>query len=313
MKKHFSQLILAFAALVLLFVVSCTKDDTPAATTQNLDEVINSNADFSMFAHAIKKSKLDIFTKGPGPFTFFIPSNSSFAAAGYNSIADLDKLDPLFLAILTTYHFQGVERTFYEIPEGPNASMSTQTGLVQYGTRLVKEGKAFINGVEILDKGTKAANGIYFKAAELIQPPYFSNALLMMESMGGNFSLMLQAISKTSSNTSFTTTASTVFGIPNSVMLANGYDSLTIANISGTAATTLANTLKYHVIPQRIFKSDFRLGNVVTRYTGNSVTIGGTFGNYTIKGKNNPGAIAVGNGVATGSGVFYSINQMLKP
>ncbi|ULT45692.1 hypothetical protein KRR40_22105 [Niabella defluvii] len=55
----------------------------------------------------------------------------------------------------------------------------------------------------------------------------------MQSSSTNNYSLMLQAITKTATTTSFTTTPSTVFAIPNSVMLANGYDSTTIANISG--------------------------------------------------------------------------------
>lgn len=299
--------------LVLTFI-SCEKDDSPAVTNQNLDEVINSNPDFSMFAYAIKKANLEIFTQGSGPFTFFIPSNNAFAAAGVSSTADIDNIDPLFLAILMTYHFQGTERTFYEIPEGPNATMNSQTNVVQYGTRYVSTDKAYINGVELLDKGTEASNGIFYKVAEVIQPPFSANAITTMQaSSSGNYSLMLQAITKTATTSSFTATPSTVFALSNAVMLANGYDSATIATISGTAATALTNTLRYHVVPQRIFKSDFKIGNLLTRYASNNVVIGGSLGAYTVKGNGNATAVAVGNGVATGNGVFYSISQMLKP
>lgn len=296
-----------------MFAFSCKKSEEGVSNKQTIDDVIASNSDFSMFGYAISKSKLDVFTKGSGPFTFFIPNNAAFAALGLNSTADLDKLDPLLLAVLTAYHFQGVERTFYEIPEGPNASMGTQTGTVQYGTRSVSTDKAYINGIELQDKGTKTSNGIYYKINEVIQPPYYSSAITMMQALGADYSLMLQAIAKTATTTSFTTTASTVFAIPNSVMLANGYDSTTIANVSGTASTTLSNLMKYHVIPQRIFKSDFKEGNIVTRYSGNSVTISGGIGSFAIKGKSNASAVPVGNGIATGSGVFYIISQMLKP
>lgn len=313
MTKHIHK-IFCFCFPLLVLLISCKKDDTPVSTTQNTDEVLNSNPDFSMYAYAVKKANLEIFTKGVGPYTFYIPSNSSFAAIGLNSTADIDKLDPLFLAVLTTYHFQGTFRTFYEIPEGPNASMSTQTGVVQYGTRSPKTDKAYLNGVELLDKGTVTSNGLYFKVADVIQPPYFVSAIAQMQSYSSNnYSLMLQAIAKTATTTSFTTTASTVFGIPNSVMVANGYDSTSIANLTGGPLTALTNILRYHVIPQRIFKSDFRVGDVVTRFTNNSVTISGTPGNFSVKGKSNTSAVPVGNGIATGSGVFYSISQMLKP
>ncbi|MCF3109289.1 fasciclin domain-containing protein [Niabella sp. CC-SYL272] len=312
MKNSIAKIFCTGIVVMILLLSSCKKEDTVPATVHNMDEVINTNPEFSMFAYAVKKANLDIFTKGGGPFTFFIPDNNAFSEIGLKTTADIDKLDPLFLALLTTYHFQGTKRTFYEIPEGPNATMSTQTGVVQYGTRNVKSDKAYINGIELLDKGTQTSNGLYYNVGEVIQPPYFSSALVMMEALG-NYSLMLQAIAKTSTTTSFTTTPSTVFAIPNSVMLANGYDSTAIANITGAAATVLTNTLRYHVIPQRIFKSDFKPGSVLTRYSSNSVVIEGAVGSFTIKGKNNASGVPVGNGIATGSGVFYAISQMLKP
>ena len=312
--KQYIHKIFCFSSVILILLISaCNKNNDPVTTTQTIDEVINSNPDFSLYAYAVKKTNLDIFTKGGGPFTFFIPSNSGFSAIGINSTADIDNIDPLNLAILASYHFQGVLRTFYEIPEGPNAAMTTQTGLTQYGTRNVKSDKAYVNGVELLDKGTLTSNGIYYKVGDVIQPPIYSNAIIMLQGLGSNYSLMLQAITKTATTTSFTTVPSTVFLLQNSVMLANGYDSTTIANITGTAATTLTNILRYHVIPQRVFKSDFKVGTIATRYTGNSITVSGTNGNYSIQGKSNAAPTLMGNGVATTGGVAYSIAQMLKP
>ena len=156
MKTNIKSIFVCCFAILMLLGFSCKKK-VEISTKQNINEVLESNPDYSMYAYAIKKTNLDIFTKGPGPFTFFIPSNTAFSSIGLNSTADLDKLDPLYLAILTAYHFQGTERTFYEIPEGPNASMGTQTGTVQYGTRFVSTDKAYVNGVELQDKGTKAA------------------------------------------------------------------------------------------------------------------------------------------------------------
>lgn len=312
MKKYIVNVFFACLLLLASFLVSCEKNDDVVVSAQNIDEVINAKPEFSMFAYAVKKSNLDIFTKGGGPFTFFIPDNNAFSAIGIGSTADIDKLDPLFLAILTTYHFQGDKRTFNEIPEGPNAAMNSQAGNVMYGTRNVKTDKAYINGVELLDKGVEVSNGIYYRVGEVIYPSIFSSGITMMQS-SNNYSLMLQAIAKTATTTSFTTTGSTIFALPNAVMLANGYDSVSIANLSGASLTSLGNIMKYHVLPQRVFKSDFKTGNLVTRFAGNSVTIGGSLGSFTIKGKNNANGVPVGNGIATGSGVFYSISQMLKP
>jgi uncharacterized surface protein with fasciclin (FAS1) repeats len=313
MQRYFKFNILLNCLIVLLILTSCKKEnnETPA-TTQNIDEVINSNPEFSLFAYAAQKTKLDVFTKGVGPYTFFIPNNAAFAALGINSTADIDKLNTLFLIQLVTYHFQDIYRTYYEIPQGPNTSMSSHSNIVQYASRYVTTDKAYINGVEVLDKGTKASNGIYYTVAEVIYPPYYSNSLLMMEAMGG-YNLMLQAITKLSATTSFTTSPATVFGIPNTVMLANGYDSTTIANLSGASATTLTNVLRYHVLPQRIFKSDFKAGNITTRFTSNSVVVGGSLGAFTIRGKNNAATQPISRGFANGAGVLYSVSEMLKP
>ena len=302
--------------LVLFFfilLVSCEKNEVKNTTTQdNIDAVINSKSEFSLFAYGVKKSNLDIFTKGSGPFTFFIPTNDAFAKIGINNNSDIDKLDPLFLVLLISYHVQNNARSIYEIPEGPNAVMTSQTGIAQYGARYVKTGKTFINGVELLDQGVITANGIYYTINEIIYPPSYTNALVMMQS-NDNYKLMVQAITKTNVTTSYTASPSTVFILSNQIMLANGYDSTTIANITGANADKLANTLKYHAIAQRVFKSDFKIGNYITKYTGNNVSIGGTTGNYTIKGTNNATPQPVGYGIAVGNGVYYTLNEMLKP
>lgn len=313
MKRYFKPNIFINCFIALLIITSCKKEnnETPA-TTQNIDQVINSNPEFSIFAYAAQKTRLDVFTKGVGPYTFFIPNNAAFAALGIKSTADIDKLNTLFLIQLVTYHFQDIYRTYYEIPQGPNTSMSSHSNIVQYASRYTTTDKAYINGVELLDKGTRVSNGIYYTVAEVIYPPYYSNSLVMMEAMGG-YNLMLQAITKLSATTSFTTSPATVFGIPNTVMLANGYDSTTIANISGSAATALTNVLRYHVLPQRIFKSDFKAGNVLTRFTGNSIVVGGGIGNFTVAGKNNTAAQPISRSLANGVGVLYSISEMLKP
>ena len=310
MKKFINKKLYA-AMFYVVLLAACTKEPGIVQTKQSIDEVINTDPELSMFAYMVKKSNLDIFTKGGGPFTFFIPTNAALTAVGITSTTHIDQMEPLYLTILASYHFQGNLRSFYEIPEGPNATMNTQTNIVQYASR--RGDKAYINGVELLDKGTEASNGIYYKVGELILPPVNTNAITTMQAMGDKYTLMLQAIAKTGTTTSFTTSPATVFALPNSVMLANGYDSVTIANIKGNEATILTNKLRYHVIPQRIFKSDFKPANLLTRYTSNSVIIEGSVGNFTIKGKNNTTSTPVGNGTANGAGVFYSIEQMLKP
>lgn len=293
----------------LIIVIACNKNDSKIGT-ESIDDLINTNSDYSLYAYGVKKAHLDIFTKGGGPFTFFVPTNDAFAASGINSISDLDRIDSLSLAIILSYHFQSGNRTFYEILKGPNATMTSQTGVTQYSSRY-DDGSAYINGVKLLDQGTAASNGRVYSMAELI-PFLLSNTNVdIINSIGAK--LMVQAIIKTSTSSTFNTNPSTIFAIPDSVMKANGYDSTSIASLSGTSLTALSNILKYHIIPQRIFKSDFKTASYTTRYTNNSISV--TFNNgIFIKGKNNTLTYQAsgGNNITT-TGVIYLINGILKP
>lgn len=314
--KRFVSFINLFLMLTLLTIISCKKDSTTAVSGDNIDQYINTNSQYSLFAYAVKKTGVDIFTKGGGPFTFFVPTNEAFGRLTFNgnpinSEVAIDKVDSVSLAIILINHFKVGSVSYPEIPAGPNAATTMQSGGTVYQSK--NKNGAFINGWQLLDQGKLLSNG-YVYGINGVLLPNFVNPLSWLTG-GGNFKLMLQAIAKTATTSSFTTNPTTVFAIPDNIMVANGYDSVTIANLSGANLTTLSNILKYHTIADRIYLGDWKTANYPTRLSKTAtLSVTPTSGNLAIKGSNNaaPFSLTSAN-ISCTTGVVYAINGMLKP
>src|SRR5215216_3212702 len=91
--------------LLIVFIAvaftTCDKDETVVAQ-DNLDTIINANADLSLYKAALIKTKLTTFTQGPGPFTIYAPNNAAFNAMGVNSETDLNLIDSSLLTTIMT-------------------------------------------------------------------------------------------------------------------------------------------------------------------------------------------------------------------
>ncbi|GAB2820012.1 fasciclin domain-containing protein [Ferruginibacter profundus] len=310
--SHKFLIVCLFAFIATAVFTGCEKDDTPAVTeTENLDTKIAANTDLTLFQYALKKTRLNTFTQGGGPFTLFAPTNAAFGAIGITNEAGINALDSNLLVQILTYHIQANARTYVEIPLGPNATMSTQGGYTQYASRYIG-GSAYVNGAKIITADVKATNGVMHIIDRVLIPPYY-NALVNMTAVP-DYARMVQAINKTAITSTFTGGTATIFAVPNSVMVAAGYDSTTIANLVPASApyVLLSNILKYHVVPQRIFSPDFKAGNLKT-VQGTTVAVSFSGTTINIKGTTNaaPFQLTSGN-LACSNGVLHSINGLLK-
>ena len=299
-----------FIALVaILLFTGCEKEDTTSATilAENINSKITARPELSIFQAALKKTRIDIFTKGGGPFTVWAPTNTAFAGIGINAEADLNTLDSNILVQILTYHIQAVSRSYNEIPLGPNANMTTQGGLVQYASRK-NGGTAYINGAAVTEPNIQASNGYMHVINKVLVPPFFNMAASL--ALLPNYKLMLQAITKTATVT--TTNPLTIFAVPNSVMVGAGFDSTTIANAAGANLTTLTAVIRYHIVNRRIFSPDFIAGLLKTVQGGDLAISTGT--SITVKGNGNAAPFQVTSGdFITTTGVIHGINGLLKP
>jgi uncharacterized surface protein with fasciclin (FAS1) repeats len=307
--KYYLLIVIAAA-----FFVSCDKNDDGDNTTvsgDNLRTLIANDPELSIFNAAIERAKLGYFLDGVGPFTIFAPNNAAFNASGITSAADLNNIDTILLTQLLTYHFQQGLRTSFEIPRGPNANMGTQAGLQFFGTN--SSAGIFINGARITRKDVRASNGIIHVIDAVLTPP-FANALNTLAA-NPNHRLFVQAINKVAQTTTFTTHLITVFAPTNAAMVAGGYDSTTIANLTTTGVTTLRNIVRYHADTGRIFSSEFRNGTIKTlQGTNHTLQVDATTGAAKIKGTNNPGFFnIIARNMAVTNGIIHVIDGMLKP
>jgi uncharacterized surface protein with fasciclin (FAS1) repeats len=306
LKRKFLTITSLVLSAILLFA-SCDKEDSPVVQTETLDAKIAANSDLSLFRAALEKTRLNVFTKGGGPFTVWAPNNAAFNAAGITTAADLNAIDSNTLVQILTYHIQVGARSFFEIPVGPNATMTTQGGQTQYASRK-PGGSAFINGAEVIQADIAASNGYMHIINRVLIPPFLTPAQALAAEP--NYARFYQALLKTATST--TTNPLTFFVVSNTVMVAAGYDSTTIANATGTALTTLTGIMKYHTVNKRIFASDFVAGPLKT-VQGTNVTIS-TTGGLTVKGTNNPAAFTITpNNLLTTTAVIHTINGLLKP
>lgn len=320
--KNFLTIPLLLLISSMLFV-QCDKSDT-VVTADNLDEYLSKNSDFSMFKAAITQAKLETFTKGPGPFTIFAPTNAAFTAAGYTS-ATIAAMDSITLTALILNHFQisanGVftGRTSFEIPEGPNAPMTSISGYSNYSYKDKATGNIYVSGALITQKDIMCSNGIIHKIDKVLLPPVSSISALL--AANANYSLLVQAIAKTGLTSTFspaTSAPATVFALTNATMTANGYDATTIAGLTGPALTTLTNILKYHVVASRNFSIAMKAGATLkTTYLNGTaptyLTVSFASGVF-VKGISNPSAFQLSpvDVVAT-NGVIHTVAGMLKP
>ena len=304
---NFKKIFLALS--VVLVFTGCKKDEAVVAK-ETIDVKFTANPDLSLFQYAIKKARLTNFTQGNGPFTIFAPTNAAFNTFGIANEAGINLLDSNALVQLITFHIQSGSRTYLEIPFGPNAPMSTQGGFVQYATRY-NGGSAFINGAKIIKQDIAASNGTIHIIDKVLQVPVF-NALTVLSS-NPNYARMVQAINKASITSSFTAGASTFFAVPNSAMIAAGYDSTSIANLTLPASVTLlGNIMRYHVVPQRIFQQDFKAGNLKT-LQGSNILVSITGTTINLKGIANPSPFQIVTPSVTSiNGVVYGIDGLLK-
>ncbi len=320
MKKYILTPLLLVCSSLLL--VQCDKSDDPVVAP-SLDATIAGATDLSMLKAAITQAKLETFTKGPGPFTIFAPTDAAFAASGITS-ANISAMDSVTLTALVLNHFQSsaagvyTARTSFEIPDGPNAPMTSIAGYSSYSYKDKPNNKIFVSGALITERDINCSNGIIHKLDKVLIPP--TTSVINLLNANPNYSLMVQAITKTAQTSLYSPAASapiTVFAIPNSVMTANGYDATTIAALTGAGLTTLTNIIRYHVVQSRNFSTDLKAGLLKTAFVnaGASTYVTISFGTgVLVKGAVNPSAFQITPvDLAASNGVIQNITGMLKP
>jgi uncharacterized surface protein with fasciclin (FAS1) repeats len=295
--------------LLLGVFVSCKdKSDNPSLPT--FSDYVKSETDLSMFASAIDKARLQIFKDGPGPFTWFAPTNDAFTAAGITTDS-LNKMKPGDLSYILLYHMVNASFASNEMVAQNSFPRTTQMGAPVYIGK--RENDFFINGSKITSINKAVSNGFVHKINRINIPPNLAGNLQVILTKTGQHSLFIQALTKANRWAGLASTSVfTVLAPTDDAMNAAG---LTSAAITAATVGRVDSLVRYHYFNSvRLFSNDFG-SNQQTPQTalGTGRTITSLENGAKLKGKTNTNPVSVSiknlHGV---NGVVHVIDGVLS-
>jgi uncharacterized surface protein with fasciclin (FAS1) repeats len=300
---------------MIVFFYSCLPVSGPTNTTYpNLKALIKSGTNLTILDTALSLAGLDSsFTLG-GPFTCFICTDQVYEASGISQQYVLGLPDST-LRKLILYSIINGSYPMSTLPIGPNKSATTVSGDSIF---ITTNGQGtFINGFPVIAGDVQAANGILDAMAQPLLPP--TGTILQIAQADTVFSYFSAAVARTASaqtNINALLTGGgiyTVFLPTNSAFQAAGYTS--IDSINNANPDTLSRILSFHIIPQRVFTSDFSTVYMAnTIYPQGSVyfsIVGGT--TYAVQGPADQSAVEILiTNLMARNGVIHEINQLLE-
>lgn len=310
-------------ALMSINIMACKKDDNnaPVQGTTSLNDLIKQDASLSVFAAILKKTHLDVYTTGLGPFTVFAPTNNAYKQVGINSVDDLVNYDSTYLLARTSFLIAAGVKSSSNLV-GLNVPITTIANTTLAASALPDS--TYFNGLSAFKRDISASNGMLHVMNNYLLPNA-NNTSQMLLLFPDTYKLFSQAIARASSGaTIVNATTTTLFAPTNAAMIAAGLDSL---KITQTTAANLANIVKYHVLSTKYYVFALKTGDMKTAQGKNvTLNIGKTVS--TVRGLNNsapanftnfyltpyiPFATFSSVNLSTLNGVIHTIDKVLAP
>ncbi len=152
-----------------------TETSTPAP--KDVVEIALANSNFKTLANALKAAGLTDVLKGPGPFTFFAPTDDAFAKLPAGSLDALLN-NPQTLANVLKYHV--ITGTLKAADVGQLGSAKTLEG--DSLKIVMKDGQPTINNADVTVPDISAANGMIQGIDTVLLPPGLDLAALVKAS-----------------------------------------------------------------------------------------------------------------------------------
>ncbi len=328
--------IIVCAFFLITIIVACVKTtNKPILTpsTSTIAQIIRLGTNLTILDSAMSKSgvlkTLDSTNSVAGPFTLFAPVDIAFTNAGiYDSTINRDTIPSLKRLML--YHiFAGHAKTVSDwesaITMRNQPFESASPG--DYFFLTLDSTGFYINGNPITQADVMANNGVIQAISGVLIPPVGSiNYILDSISVGQDTTLTYLnfAIAKAkqsslfpylnmllSSSGTYTDSLYTFFAPTNAAFRLTA-DS-TQAIIEAANADSLARLLLTHIIPNRVFSSDFPVDSIRFSYAGDSLFFNSLIG-YSIQSKGDSTATSFGSvNILATNGVIHKINQVLFP
>jgi uncharacterized surface protein with fasciclin (FAS1) repeats len=306
MKKLFTFSTSSLILGSLLFLASSCKKDDPAPAPKTINDIVNSDANFSILKQAVTKAGLGSALSG-GTLTVFAPDNTAFAASGITS-ATIDALPAADVANILKYHVVGAKVMSTGVPASD--TVATLLGKNIFASK--NANGVFVNGVKVKTADVSAANGVIHVISSMLTPP--SQTIAQIASGEPNLSLLLAAVSRAGLAGAVGAAGKyTVFAPTNAAFIAAGFPDAN--TINAAPVNVVASIVKAHVLPTNVFASDLINGQTAaTLESGVSLVIGTTPPSVKKSGSANPVSnIVVPSGVniiAT-NGVVHLIDRVI--
>lgn len=274
-----------------------------------LEAYLQTQPTLSMFTQALEKANLQSFKNGPGPFTWFAPTNDAFIAAGITADS-MNKMTAGALNYILLYHLINGDVTRKDMIAQNSFARATQMGSSVY---LGRSGDtAFVNGNSILSADNKVSNGNLHILSRLNTPPNLKGNLQGVLNATGQNSLFIAALTKANRWTTLgSTSVYTVIAPTDAAMNAAGFTS---AAITAAPTARIDSLVRYHLFSGfRLFTNDLGNNRTPPTFLGNTLTLQASGNGYNLRGKNNPAAIRITEANKLGTnGVVHLVDGVLR-
>ncbi len=299
----------AFAFLIIATFSSCKKDDevTPLPTFESF---VKSNSNLTMFAQAVEKANLKNFTTGPGPFTWFAPTNAAFTAAGITQDS-LNKLTSGQISYYLMYHLVNADYATQDMIAQNSISRTTQSNFAVFNGSF--NNQFYVNGGLISSADKALTNGRIHVVDKFLVPPIFRGNIQAIIRSTGQHTLFESALTKAGAWAQFATASIfTVMAPTDAAMNAAGFSATYIA---ATSAAVLLPQLRYHFfLNTRLFTNDLAADpTTIATAAGPSTSLTTSVNGSKVRGKNNTAALSItASDILGTNGVVHIIDGVLR-
>jgi uncharacterized surface protein with fasciclin (FAS1) repeats len=312
--KHTVSFFSSFISIFLFFIliVSCKKDeDIPEVKLSTLKAEIANRSDLSLMDLSVQKSGLSSkLDSAAASLTLFAPTNEAFAASKIDA-AIINSLSSDQLKDIVLYHTIDAKYISSELPDGPNAKVTTASGDSVFVTK--NSSGVYINGIKVQTANIMASNGVLHTISKVLISPVGN----LVEAVLADTTLSYLAAAVVRASQGSVNVAAllsnggifTVFAPTNQAFRNAGF--ATVNDINAADPNVLGSILTYHVLAGRVFSSDLTEGAQLTTLAGGSVTISLVNG-ATVKGSGNTSTSnIIGTNLMGSNGVIHLIDRVL--
>jgi len=317
-RNHILTLLRQLLVCLALFVAAtaCNKNNTSSGSGgsgSTITMILANSTNATMFDSAVIRVHLDTVFSGVGPYTVFVPTNSSFANSGITS-AMISAMPDSVVRNIILYHTIGASLLSSNFPPGSDNKIVTANGDSVFTT--YNNFGLFVNGIQVVAGDVIASNGVLDVVNYVLLPP--SGTILQTLQADTAYTFLVAALNTCSSVLNLDSLLAapgiyTMFAPSNSAFIAAGYPN--IAAVTSANPDSLANVLSYHVVPGRSFTCDYSQSQMLPTVNGNTLTmLVNGLSTFQVQGKLNatPSNIVYGNVMAR-NGVIHGVDQVLLP